>query len=54
MLRYKLGGLTYRLLFFCKHGFDLIYKIGPKKGKKNVRKIEVSTDTLETVGRYIY
>ena len=34
--------LAERLLFYC---FDLIYKRGPEKARKNVRKIEVPTDT---------
>ena len=39
-------GLTYCQAFvFHKHCFDLIYKMGPINGRKNVRKIEVPTDT---------
>ena len=45
MYRYHLGCLGDRtFLFFYKHCFNLINKMGCKKSGKNVRKIEIPTN----------
>ena len=41
----KVGLIFDRLLFFHKRCFYLIYKMGPKNGRKNVRTREVPIDT---------
>ena len=47
MYRYNFGWIADRLLFFKKCCFVLIYKMGPKKARKNVNMRKIVPDTHE-------
>ena len=49
-LIYKNGDASFKLTGFCiLKTLDLIYKMGPKKSRKNVRKVEVYQTHLKSL-----